>query len=133
MTGARRRSAGLSLAAAGLLGVQAAYQLGVLRRLPDPPGGRALRIDSSYVCASGEAYWVLGAADAPLGVTSFALTAALAGREELTALWRLKTTFDAGYALYLAALQPLRYQRLCVWCLSVTALALAARRASGRA
>ncbi len=133
MTRARRRSAGLSLAAAGLLAVQAAYQLGVLPRLPDPPGARRLRVDSSYVSASGEAYWVLGAADAPLGVTSFAITAALASREELTALWRLKTGLDAAYSLYLAALQPVRYQRFCVWCLSVTALALAARRASGRA
>ncbi len=133
MTPARRRSARLSLAAGGLLAVQAAYQLGLLRRLPDPPGAERLRVDSSYVCASGEAYWVLGAADAPLGVTSFALTAALASREELTTLWRLKTGVDAVYSLYLAALQPLRYQRFCVWCLSVTALALAARRASGRA
>jgi len=130
---ARRRAARRSLAAAGLLGVQAAYQLGLLRRLPDPPGARRLRIDSSYVCASGEAYWVLGAADAPLGVASFALTAALAARGELTPLWRAKCLVDAAYSLYLAALQPLRYQRLCAWCLSVTALALAAARASARA
>lgn len=125
----RRRSGRCSLAAAAVLGGLALYQLGIVRRLPDPPGEVW---DAERVDASGEAYWILSAADAPLGVASFSATALLAGLggpdrpRWLVRLWGAKLALDAGYALVLAAEQPLRYRRLCVYCLITTAFAVAA-------
>jgi hypothetical protein len=121
----RRRSAACSLGAAAILGVLSAYQTGLLRHLPDLPG----RVfDADLVDGSGEAYWVFSAADAPLGMTSFALTAALAGDRRLTRAWTAKAAVDAAYAVALAVEQPVRFRRLCAYCLAVTGLAFAAFR-----
>jgi len=129
---ARRRSARWSLSAASLLGFLSLYQLGLIRRLPDPP----LRwVDSNLVDGSGEAYWIFSAPDAPLGLWSFALTAALAGAGEadrarrrpwLTLAWTAKAGIDATYGVLLAIEQPVRYRRLCVYCLGITGCAVAA-------
>ena len=133
---ARRRSAAWSLGASAILGFLSLYQLGLIRRLPDPP---LSWIDSTRVDGSGEAYWILSAADAPIGVWSFALTAALAGAGEadrarrrpwITLAWAAKTHIDAGYGLLLALEQPARYRKACIYCLGVTACAVASARAS---
>lgn len=72
---ARRRIAALDLAATAALGVVAAYQTGLLRHIPDPPGRW---FDSDKVDASGEAYKIGLVPDALLGMASAVATAALA-------------------------------------------------------
>lgn len=129
---ARRRSALRSLGATAVLGVLSSYQLGLLRHLPDPPLGP---FDADLIDGSGEAFWILSAADAPVGMCNFALTAALAGagganraeeRPLLVLAWAAKLGLDAGYALLLAVEQPVRYRRLCWYCLTVTSFAVTA-------
>lgn len=128
----RRWSAGSSLGAAGILGFLSLYQLGLVRHLPDLPGAV---FDADLVDGSGEAYWLGSAADAPIGMGSFALTAALAAAGEpdraerrpwLVAAWGVKAGADAAYATALALEQVTRHRRLCVYCLAVTACAWAA-------
>ncbi len=65
----RRRVAGLALGAISCLIPVAAYQVGVLRHLPDPP---IPGLDSDTVDASGEAYQRFLTADAALGISSYA-------------------------------------------------------------
>ena len=61
----RRRTAGLSLLAAGAMGAVAAYQNGLVRRLPEPP---VPLFGAEKVDASGEAYELLRTPDASLGL-----------------------------------------------------------------
>ena len=124
----RRRSAVCSAGAAAILGVVTTYQTGIVASLPEPA---ARWFDSSLVMGSGEAYWIGSTADAPIGVANYAVTVALATRPALTRLWRAKLALDAAYSVVLAVEQPLLYRRVCVYCLSVTALSLAAL-ATGR-
>lgn len=73
---ARRRAiAGLSLAAMGSLGVVALYQLGIIGHLPDPP---LPGFDADKVHGSAKAYAMLATPDAVLGLSSYAVTLALA-------------------------------------------------------
>lgn len=66
----RRRTAALSLVAAGAMGVVAAYQNGLVRRLPEPP---LPFFDAEQVDASGEAYALFRTPDAALGLVSVAM------------------------------------------------------------
>ncbi len=109
---ARRHSAVRSLGATAVLGFLSSYQLGLLHHLPDPP----LRsFDADRVDGSGPAFWIFSAADAPIGMCSFAVTAALPGQEAPTAAkeqpllvlsWGAKLALDAAYAVLLAVEQP---------------------------
>ena len=72
----RRAAAGASLAAMGSLGLIALYQLGLIGHLPDPP---LPGFDADMVHGSPEAYALLAAPDALLGLCSYAATALLAG------------------------------------------------------
>lgn len=127
----RRRTAALSLIAAVAMGGVAAYQNGLLRRLPEPP----LRIfDAERVDASGEAYAFLRTPDASLGLLSYAATLVLAGmgpatRYRDTPLLPLalagKVVIDAVGGLYLTAEQASKHRRFCSWCLAATLASLA--------
>ena len=59
-----------------VLGAVALYQLGILKKLPEPPGKF---FDTGKVNGSGEAYSILSTPDAFLGLSSYAVTAALVG------------------------------------------------------
>lgn len=128
-----------ALAITSLLPV-AAYQAGVIERLP----GRG-RLDGSRVAASPQAYWLLAAPDAALGLASYAGTLSLAtagGR----ARWRrrpwlpltlyLKLVLDALIGGALLREEWATQRRICIPCLIPTistALALVAAAPEGRA
>lgn len=121
---ARRRTSALTLVAVGVLLPVAAYQMGVLRHLPDPPGRW---FDSDRVDASGEAYLPGHVPDAMTGILSYAATLVLAGtgpadrwreRPWVPLLLAAKVIADAGSAGYLTAEQISQHRRLCSWCLA---------------
>jgi len=127
----RRRVGAMALSAMGSLGVVTAYQMGLLRHLPEPP----LPIfDADGVDASGEAYFYLKAPDGALGLVSYATTVLLAGmgagRRAEEKPWiplalAAKVGFDAVGALYLTAEQASKHRRFCSWCLAASALSVA--------
>ena len=129
---ARRRGvAALSLLAAGSMGVVASYQLGLIRRLPDPP---LAGFDSAKVAGSAEAYALLGMPDAVLGLGSYAATlglAALGGgdrspaRPWLPLALAAKVSLDATLAGRKALGQWPRHRALCSWCLVAAGASLA--------
>jgi len=72
----RRRSiVGLSFFSCAILGTVALYQIGILKKLPEP---RSKFFDTRKVNGSAEAYSMLSTPDAFLGFGSYAVTAALA-------------------------------------------------------
>jgi uncharacterized membrane protein len=127
----RRRASGLSLLGIGALGAVAAYQTGVVKHLPDPPGP----FNSDAVDASGEAYVMGHAPDAAFGVLNAAMTLALAtagGKERverkpwLPLLLGAKAAMDAAYALSLTAEQASRHRRtFCFFCMTAAGSSLA--------
>lgn len=127
----RRRTAALSLLGIASLGAVVAYQVGLVRHLPDPP----LNVfDSDRVDASGEAYRWGSMPDAALGMANQAVTLVLTsvggpGRENrrrwLPILLAAKTLLDAASSLYLTAEQISRHRRLCFYCLIAAAASLA--------
>ena len=71
----RRTAAALTLVGMASLGVIALYQLGLLRRLPEPP---LPGLDAEKVNGSAEAYKLFNTPDAVLGLGSYAATLGLA-------------------------------------------------------
>lgn len=127
----RRRVAALSLAASGAMGVVAAYQNGLVRRIPEPPIGI---FDAEAVDASGEAYGMFRTPDAALGLISYGVTLALAGmgsrqRHEEMPLVPLvmaaKVAFDALGGIYLTAEQATKHRKFCSWCLGASIASVA--------
>jgi hypothetical protein len=113
------------------LGTVAAYQLGLLKHLPEPPGRF---FDADRVDASGEAYQFLKTPDAALGLASYAATLVLAGRRAdehpsshpvLSLALGAKVTADAAGALLLTVEQGTKHRRFCSWCLAAAALSVA--------
>ena len=129
---ARRRGvAALSLLAAASMGLVAAYQIGLIRRLPDPPWRG---FDSEKVAGSAEASSMLGMPDAVLGLGSYAATLGLAAccgsdrgpsRPWLPLALAAKVTLDAAVAGRKALGQWPRYRALCSWCLVAAGASLA--------
>jgi uncharacterized membrane protein len=123
----RRRTIGLTLGAMAALAPVVAYQVGIVRHLPDPPGRW---FDSDRVDASGEAYGPGRLPDAATGLAGYAVTLMLAGRG-MPDRWRTepwlplalagKVVFDAASAGYLTAEQISVHRRLCAWCLVAAA------------
>ena len=73
----RRRSIiGLSFFSCAVLGTIALYQIGVIKKLPEPSWKS---FDTGKVNGSGEAYSMFATPDAFLGFVSYAITAGLAG------------------------------------------------------
>ncbi|MGI8535685.1 MAG: vitamin K epoxide reductase family protein [Mycobacteriales bacterium] len=128
----RRRTAGLGLLSIGALGVVTAYQVGLLKHVPEPPGSY---LDADRVDASGEAYQLLGTPDGALGIASYAATVALAAMgaadRATTQPWiPLLAAAKAGLDLvsggYLFAEQITKHQKLCGWCTVAAAASVVA-------
>lgn len=127
----RRGIVGLSLVAAGAMGLIALYQTGIIRHIPEP---RLPLFDADKVDASEEAYKILHAPDALLGLTSFGATATLAAMEgEDRAMQHpwiplalgAKLLFDAVQAARLTWDQWARHRAFCFWCLVASAATFA--------
>lgn len=127
----RRRVGALALSAMGSLGVVTAYQMGLLRHLPEAPLGI---FDADAVDASGEAYNFLKTPDGALGLASYAATLALAGmgsarrveeRPWIPLVLAAKVGLDALSGLYLTAEQATKHRKFCSWCLVASALSVA--------
>src|SRR5579885_2683976 len=73
----RRGIVGLSLFSCAILGGIALYQVGLLKRLPDPPWPA---FDADRINGSEEAYSHFETPDALLGFASYAVTACLAAK-----------------------------------------------------
>jgi Vitamin K epoxide reductase family len=72
----RRGIIGLCFFSCGVLATVALYQIGILKKLPEP---RAQAFDTEKVNGSGQAYSILATPDAFLGLASYAVTATLVG------------------------------------------------------
>lgn len=127
----RRRLAALTLSSMASLGVVAAYQLGLIRRPPEP---RLPFLDAERVDATGEAYELLKTPDAALGLASAATTLVLVGmrdhRRSTTApliplAMAGKIAIDALFAAYLTAEQGSKHKRYCSWCLMAALASIA--------
>ena len=126
----RRRVAAMSLLSSASLGVVAAYQVGILRRIPEPP---LPVLDADRVDASGEAYGFLLTPDAALGMVNAAVTLVLAGMGRADRASRTpwiplamaaKVTLDAVSAGFLTLEQASKHRRFCTWCLIAAAASL---------
>ncbi len=127
----RRRVGALALSAIGSMAVVTAYQLGLLKHLPEPPLGA---LDADTVDASGEAYEYLKTPDAALGLASYAVTLVLAGmgsgrraqeRPWIPLALAAKVALDALSGLYLTVEQGSKHRRFCSWCLVAAGLSAA--------
>lgn len=127
----RRGIVGLSLLAAGSMGLIALYQTGIIRHIPEPP---LPRFDADKVVASEEAYAILHTPDALLGLTSFGATAALAAMEGedraavhpwIPLTLAAKLLVDAVQAARLSTHQWTRHGAFCFWCLAASAATFA--------
>lgn len=119
---ARRRITSLYLAGTAALAVVAAYQMGLIKRVPEPP---LWFLDADRVDASGEAYESLRMPDAVLGLVSYSITLALVtsggGERSTKQPWlpiaaALKVVFDAASGVMLTAEQVAKHRALCSWC-----------------
>ena len=128
----RRRLAALTLGAMAAYIVVAAYQFGLISRVPEP---RVPGLDASRVDASGEAYAAGHTPDAALGLLSAGITLVLAGMRDrhrhAACPWHPlavagKAGADAAGSLLLFAEQLTRHRRVCSWCTLAAALNLAA-------
>ena len=121
---ARRRGVvGLSLAAAGSLGLIALYQVGIIKHLPDPP---LPYFDADKVDASAEAYAYFATPDAVLGFANYGATmvlAAMGGEDRATRRPWLPLALTARVALdalgagKLTVDQWTKHRAFCLWCL----------------
>lgn len=127
----RRNVGALTLAAMGSMGVVAAYQMGLIRRPPEP---RVRPLDAEKVDASGEAYQFFRTPDAALGLASYAVTLALAGVGDrhrarhqpwVPLALAAKVALDAVSSALLTAEQASKLRRFCSWCLVASAASVA--------
>lgn len=118
-------------AALATLAPVVAYQLGLLKRLPDPPGA----IFDSEKIATSKAARPLGIPDGILGMGSYGATLALAllmrKHPEARKLLALKLVGDASLAGFNLVRQVVLFGRLCSWCTG-TAICTAAMIVAGR-
>jgi uncharacterized membrane protein len=127
----RRAIVGLSLFSAGIMGGIGLFQMGILKKIPEPPWPG---FDAEKVNGSGEAYSYLATPDALLGFVSYGFTACLAATggqtREQTHPWiplsmMAKITVDAVIAGKLTIDQWTKYRAFCLWCLLATAATFA--------
>lgn len=132
----RRRVLGLSLFGAAMGGVVSAYQMGLIRRLPDPPGLRGPNgpFDSEKVDASDYAYKRLDTPDGLLMLGTYAVTAGLAGAGSasrardmpwLPIALAAKALYDVGTNLTLAREEWQENRALCTYCQSASLASIA--------
>jgi uncharacterized membrane protein len=130
---ARRRAiAGLALSATGSMGLIALYQLGVIRRLPEPP---LPFFDAEKIVSSPSAYETFSLPDGLLGLGSYAVTAALAALGDEQRATRTpwiplalagKLAFDLVQAVRSVMKQWQGGHGFCSWCLLAAATSFAA-------
>ncbi len=120
----RRAVIGLSLLAAGALEVISLYQMGLIKRLPEPP---LPRFDADKVNSSAEAYRWLETPDAFLGLGSYAATMTLAAmgspnraKEQPWIPLALagKAGLDAALGVFQVFMQARKLRTFCSWCLA---------------
>lgn len=103
--------------ALGFLAVVTAKQLGIIRRLPDPPG---TLWDSDEITGSKTAH-PLGIPDGLLGMGSYSATLALlVAAPECKAARRVlpwKLVGDASIAGFNAVRQVVKFGKVCSWCM----------------
>jgi hypothetical protein len=128
----RRRRWILGLSLLGTLAAQIVtlFQMGLVRRLPDPPGP----FDSSRVDASDYGYSRLQTPDGALMLVTYGITAALAasgGRDRAETMPALplalaaKTGWDSYTALKLGQEEWAENRALCAYCQMATLASLA--------
>lgn len=116
----RRRSiVGMGLLSMACMGLIALYQVGLLKKVPEPPG-----FDAEKVHGSALGYSFFATPDALLGLVSYAGTATLAAmgspdRAE-TQPWvplamSAKAFSDAALAVALLVVQPIKYRAFSFW------------------
>ena len=119
----RRRVVLCALVAAGAMTPIALYQMGLIRHLPEP---RSRWLDADRIDASGDAYRLLRTPDALLGLTSYGVTAILAGMAGadrhrrhpwLPLALGAKVLIDAAGAGYLTYKQWADFRKFCLYCL----------------
>ncbi len=129
---ARRRVTGLYLAGSAAFGVVALYQMGLIKRVPEP---RLPFLDADRVDASGEAFTTLRMPDAVLGLLSYAATLTLitsGGKDRVsTHPWlpvaaAAKVLLDAASGGVLTAEQAVKHRAFCSWCLGAAAASVVA-------
>jgi uncharacterized membrane protein len=128
----RRAIVGLSLFSAGVMGGIALFQMGILKKIPEPPWPG---FDAEKVNGSAEACSHLATPDALLGFVSYGLTGCFAGtgaqRRWQTHPWIPlsmlgKIILDAAIAGKLTVDQWTKYRAFCFWCLLTSAATFAA-------
>jgi uncharacterized membrane protein len=132
LTMSRRRGViGLSLAAAGSMGLIALYQSGLIRHIREPP---LPALDADKVDASAEAYKRLEVGDAFLGFVSYGVTMTLAAMGSPDRADRQpwiplalagKIAFDVATAAKLSIDQWTQHKAFCFWCLVAAAATFA--------
>jgi Vitamin K epoxide reductase family len=127
----RRVIVGLSFLSAGVMGGIALYQMGILKKIPEP---HWRTFDAEKVNGSAEAYSHLATPDALLGLVSYGMTACLAGTGAQSR-WKThpwipfsmfgKSILDTALAAKLTVDQWTKYRAFCFWCLLATATTVA--------
>jgi hypothetical protein len=128
----RRNIIGLAFFSSAVLGGVALYQMGILKKLPGP---RWRGFDAEKVNGSAQAYSILAMPDALLGLTSYGVTACLAGlgpeNRWRTHPWMpigmgVKLLADAALAGKLTVDSCRKYHAISVWSLLAAAATFAA-------
>jgi hypothetical protein len=121
----RRGIVGLCAFSSAVLGGIALFQVGILKRLPDPP---LPCFHADDVNGSARAYSLMRTPDALLGMASYAVTGCLAGMGKQdrwkTARWiplamGAKAICDAGMAGKLSVEQGTKFGKFSIWSLLV--------------
>lgn len=122
----------LALFSSAVLGGVALYQMGILKKLPQP---RWRWFDAQKVNGSPQAYSILATPDALLGLVSYAMTACWAGvgsekrwqtQPVLSIGMGLKVLADAAFASKLTADECTKFRSFSLWSLLVTGATFAA-------
>lgn len=128
----RRAIVGLSFFSGSVMGGIALYQMGILKKIPEPGWSK---FDAERVNGSAEAYSHFATPDALLGLVNYGATACLAGmgpqkRWKTHPLIPLsmaaKALLDAALAGKLTVDQWTKYHAFCFWCLLTTAATVVA-------
>jgi hypothetical protein len=123
----RRGIIGLSLLATAALSLIGLYQIGILKRLPEP---RLPHFNAGQVNRSAEAYRWLETPDAFLGLGSYAATMALAAmggpdrakkHPWIPLALAAKVGLDAVLAGFQVLMQARKLHTYCSWCLLTSA------------
>ena len=119
----RRKITALSLFNIAMMGIISLYQMGVIKKMPEPalPG-----LDAEKVNGSAQAYELFSTPDAVLGLGSYAATLGLCAMGSskrsktlplIPLLLMLKATIDALASAKLSYDQPTKYKAACLYCI----------------